>query len=143
MVKEYPLVSMVGPRILALVLAAAATLALTLSMPVAGGAKERQRFVVNNNSLCRAISFDGNVGEDCGYPTIAHVQPQLEGFEMASDLGSSGSLTHITDPYQALTQFTNMPGKASCNRDKFGRYTSCTTNPKSSLIHCIPTNREC
>lgn len=86
MVKEHALVTRASPWVLAL---AAATLTLFRSMPVAIAA-EQQSIVIHNTSMCGVIDVDGKV-EDGGCLAIAQALPQLEGFEMASELGTAVS----------------------------------------------------
>ncbi|PKI43208.1 hypothetical protein CRG98_036405 [Punica granatum] len=127
-----------------LALAAATLLLLLLSMPVTGAAEQqRSSMIMGNTSLCSAIDVDGEDG-GCAL-AIAQAQPELEGFEMAADLGTGvlrRSLAPTTN-YNSFTKFTPRRNNAACGRDKNGRYIPCTTPPNANARQCDQFLRDC
>ncbi|OWM64510.1 hypothetical protein CDL15_Pgr020477 [Punica granatum] len=127
-----------------LALAAAALVLLLLSMPVPGAAEQqRSSTIMGNTSLCSGMDVDGEDGS-CAL-AIAQAQPELEGFEMAADLGMGvlrRSLAGTLD-IGKVTIRTPIPNKAACDRVKNGNRYSCTTDANLKAVPCYQFNREC
>ncbi|OWM64517.1 hypothetical protein CDL15_Pgr020484 [Punica granatum] len=123
-----------------LALAAATLVLLLLSMPVTGAAEQqRSSMIMGNTSFCGGIDVDGEDG-GCAL-AIAQAQPELEGLEMAADLGM-GVLRRSLITKNELIFSTQFRNKNAC-RDKNGRYFQCTTDPNLSAVKCGTFNREC
>ncbi|PKI32501.1 hypothetical protein CRG98_047109 [Punica granatum] len=124
-----------------LALAAATLLLLLLSMPVTGAAEQqRSSMIIGNTSLCSTIDVDGEDG-DCAL-AIAQAQPELEGFEMAADLGI-GVVRLAMTSYKPRTEGSGGRGPPACGRVKDGPYYPCTTPSNVNAVKCHMFERDC
>lgn len=129
---------------LSLSLTAALSVALILAMmPTVCTAGQRPA-VVSNASMSSCLDGDG---EDGGCLAIAEAQPELEGFEVTTDLGSGVVFHRALLSYNVQgTANTNDPNKAGCGREGPNRrYYSCTTDPNRGPIgsqKCSATTRD-
>lgn len=114
-----------APQFLALAAAATLPVVLLLStMMPAAGAAEQLPIIAGNDSLCSG--FDGDGG--CLAIAIARAQPELEGFEMATDLASSGVVFRrsLQANGGTATGFSSDKIKYGCGKNKPGQpYYSC------------------
>lgn len=131
-----------APLLLSL-LAATLSVVLLPSMMPAVGATEQQPITIRNDSLFTSIGS----GSD-GRLAIARVQPELEGLETTTAMGSgvfslqsSGEKCHLVK-----TSDINIHNKAGCGRFKPDqRYYCCTTDPNKGPINpqkCSGTTRD-
>ncbi|OWM64513.1 hypothetical protein CDL15_Pgr020480 [Punica granatum] len=127
-----------------LALAAATLVLLLLSMPFPGAAEQqRSSMIMGNSSLCSGIDVDGEDG-GCAL-AIAQAHPELEGFEMAADLGMGvlRRLATVTLDVGKVAEGTRVSGKAACDRVKMGQRYSCTTDPNLRAVPCPMFRRDC